>query len=85
MRRARARYWLVLIASVASACARGSELEWMKAGPYTTAEFERDAEACARRGDLDTACMEARGWIQVHADPTPAPKKAKAPVVPGHY
>lgn len=56
---------LFLAAAATVACSRGPDVEWMKAGPYTSAEFDGDVKACTRQGTLDPACMQERGWFTV--------------------
>ncbi len=55
---------LVLVVGMA-ACGRGPQKQWMKSGPYTSAEFRQDVAACSRNDEVDDACLEARGWIAV--------------------
>jgi hypothetical protein len=59
---------LFLAVAATAACSRDPDSQWMKAGPYTTAEFDQDVAACSRGSALDAACMEARGWIAVGGD-----------------
>ena len=66
---------LVTVAIVAACRSAGPDRRWMKPGPYTSAEFARDTEACTRDADLDSACMEARGWIAVQPEREVAKKK----------
>ena len=70
---------MLIVSVAAGACASDPDRRWMKAGPYTTAEFTRDAQACTSRGDLDAACMESRGWIAVQAERTETAKKREGP------
>ena len=69
---------LIAVASVAACRSAGPDRRWMKPGPYTSAEFERDTEACTRNGDLDAACMEARGWIAVQPEKDVAKKQDRS-------
>jgi len=72
------RLALVLAAvAIAAACQSGPNRPWLKPGPYTSAEFKRDTEACTRGGDLDSACMEARGWIAVQPEKEAEKKKER--------
>ncbi len=58
-------------------CGTGDERRWQKMGvEYTTAEFNRDVDACTRNKKLDDECMKARGWVPMNPDrpaPTPSP------------
>ena len=58
-------------------CGTGDERRWQKMGvEYTTAEFNRDVDACTRKKKLDDECMKARGWVPMNPDrpaPTPSP------------
>jgi hypothetical protein len=74
---------LVLLLGAAG-CARPQEPLWYKpGGDYTTAEFNRDREACTKDKRLDPECLKARGWVQVSPDrPPPAPP---APPPPRRY
>lgn len=69
---------LALIVAVAG-CASRDDRQWMKLGPYTSAEFDHDVRACTRDGDLDAACMEARGWVVVRSSRAETPEKKPAP------
>jgi hypothetical protein len=72
------RLALVLAAvAIVAACQPGPNRPWLKPGPYTSAEFKRDTEACTRHGDLDSACMEARGWIAVQPEKEVEKKKER--------
>lgn len=63
------RLLMAVIALAALAgCAREPDKQWLKTGPYTSAEFRRDSEACTHGGDLDEACMQAKGWVAVQPD-----------------
>ncbi len=63
------RLALLLVAGAGvAACSSGPEVRWMKTGPYTSEEFRRDTDACTRSGDLDRACLEARGWVGLRDD-----------------
>lgn len=54
----------LLVAVVAAGCAQ--DKEWMKIGQtYSTEDFRRDYAACSKGGNLDEACMRARGWVSV--------------------
>ncbi len=72
----------VLLGSVAG-CASLNEPHWQKMGvDYTTAEFNRDRDACTKDKKLDHECMKAKGWIPVSPDrppaastPTPTPSR----------
>ncbi len=60
-----------------AACSSGATQEWMKINQeYTVAEFRRDYEACSKRGKLDDACMQAKGWVPV------SPSKPEKPPEP---
>ena len=69
---------LIAVAIVAACRSAGPDRQWMKPGPYTSAEFKRDTEACMREGDLDSACMEARGWIAVQPEKEVEKKKERS-------
>jgi hypothetical protein len=62
--------FLLALCAVATllGCSSGPEKQWMKTGPYTSEEFKRDTAACTRDGDLDEACMRAKGWFAVQAE-----------------
>ena len=68
---------LFAVAIVAACRSAGPDLQWMKPGPYTSAEFKRDTEACTRDGDLDAACMETRGWLAVQPEKEVQKKKER--------
>ncbi len=67
----------LLVVATAAGCASGPERQWMKPGPYTSADFRRDTEACTRGRELDAACMEAKGWIAVQAEKESEKKKER--------
>lgn len=73
---------IVMLGALAAACSSDRDVQWMKPGPYTSAEFNQDRSTCTRDGDLDEACMEARGWIAVQADKTPPEKKTPTYRIP---
>lgn len=64
-------------------CGTGDERRWQKMGvEYTTAEFNRDVDACTRNKKLDDECMKARGWVPMNPDrpaltPSPTPPRQR--------
>lgn len=74
MPRVRSLLLLALIVAVAG-CAPRDDRQWMKLGPYTSAEFDHDVQACTHDGDFDAACMEARGWVMVRPSRAETPEK----------
>ena len=77
----RAFFLLVLLFGSTFGCATGDERRWQKVGvEYTTAEFNRDVDACTRNKKLDDECMKARGWVPMNPDrpaPTPSPTPSR--------
>lgn len=69
-----------LLASVYG-CASTEEPLWYKpGGNYTTAEFNRDRDACTRDKKVDPECLKAKGWVTVSPDrpaPTPPPPQQR--------
>lgn len=60
-------------------CAKEGK-EWMKVNQtYTTAEFRHDVVECTTGGDLDEACMRARGWVDI------TPSKPETPKQPENF
>jgi hypothetical protein len=56
----------MLIAALAMGACGTDRREWMKLdSTYTTAEFQRDFQACTVKGKLDDDCMKSRGWVAV--------------------
>jgi hypothetical protein len=75
----RSRVWPALLAVVAAtACSSEPDRQWMKAGPYTVEEFQRDTAACTKKGNLDAECMQSRGWIAVQPDKAPESAKRQS-------
>lgn len=72
-----ALFLLAALLAIASGCAPVEDPRWYKpGGNYTTAEFNRDREACTKRKVFDPECMKGKGWVQVSPDrpaPTPPP------------
>ena len=61
-------------------CGTGDERRWQKMGvEYTTAEFNRDVDACTRNKKLDDECLKAKGWVPFNPD---RPASAPAPTPP---
>ena len=57
---------LLLVLPALGGCVT-DEREWMKLNErYTVAEFQRDREACMKKGTIDDACMRGRGWVAVN-------------------
>ncbi len=76
----------LLVAVGATACAPAPDRQWMKTGPYTVEEFQRDTAACSRDGELDADCMQTKGWIAVQpVQPEQPQKKQGSPTyqIPG--
>lgn len=69
------RVLALVVAAAATACTSASDRQWMKPGPYTVEEFQRDTTACTRDGDLDADCMQAKGWIAVQPQQPLTPQK----------
>ena len=69
------RVLVVVVAAAATACASAPDRQWMKPGPYTVEEFQRDTTTCTRDGDLDADCMQAKGWIAVQPEQPPSAQK----------
>jgi len=79
------RVLALVVAAAATACNAPPDRQWMKPGPYTVEEFQRDTTACTRDGDLDADCMQAKGWIAVQPQPAPPAQKKQGTTyqVPG--
>jgi hypothetical protein len=79
---------LLAIAALAlAACWSGrSEKQWYKPNTdYTTADFERDRDACTDKKTqvLDGDCMQQLGWVALGGDIVPV-AKAPDPAKSGH-
>ncbi len=77
-------FLLVLLLGSAFGCASSDERLWYKpGGNYTTAEFNRDRDACTKGNKLDEECLKAKGWVTVSPDrPT---QTAPPPPTRGRY
>ena len=74
-------FLLVMLLGSTFGCATGDDRQWQKVGvEYTTAEFNRDVDACTRNKKLDDECMKAKGWVPMNPDrpvatPSPTPPR----------
>jgi type IV pilus biogenesis protein CpaD/CtpE len=81
----RAFVLLGALIGVAFGCASGNESLWQKIGvDYTTAEFNRDVDACTKNKKLDEECLKAKGWTPFNPD-RPAPAPSPTPSRGGRY
>lgn len=72
---------LAALALTAAACSVGNvDRQWYKSsGEYTSAEFERDRQACTRDRQLDEDCLRRLGWTSLSSDSEPARPEAPTP------
>lgn len=80
-----ALFLLATLLGGAYGCASTEEPQWYKpGGNYTTAEFNRDRDACTKGKVFDAECMKAKGWVTVSPD-RPAPTAPPLQQRPGRY